>query len=200
MTGEAARGTSRTEVGLSALVAAALIAHRSGDGRAMASLVRQVTPLLWHVGRGFRVAAGSAEAVVQNPLLAFGRHSDEILEPQAALRWMVVTARREALRAIQLRDRVELVDETARTAPAPADQEPDRVVLAQASQRVLWRNVAKLSERCRQLLRVIAFADRPDYAALSAALGMPIGSIGPTRGRCLAKLRLLLSADSEWSA
>jgi hypothetical protein len=47
---------------------------------------------------------------------------------------------------------------------------------------------------------VIAFAERPDYAALSEALGMPVGSIGPTRGRCLAKLRSLLTADPEWGS
>lgn len=200
MTGEATPASSRTETGLSARVAASLIAYRTGDRDAMASLVRAVTPLLWHVARSFRLDASSAEDVVQNTLLAFVRHSHEIAEPQAALRWMIVTARREALRAIQVRNRVELVDETARAAPAPPEDEPERIVLDQVTQRVLWRNVARLSERCRQLLRVIAFADRPDYAALSAALGMPIGSIGPTRGRCLAKLRLLLSADSEWSS
>jgi RNA polymerase sigma factor (sigma-70 family) len=200
MTSEVARSTTRAEVGLSASVAAALIAFRTGDRDAMATLVRQVTPLLWHVARSFRLDVSSAEDVVQNTLLAFVQHSDEIAEPQAALRWMIVTARREAMRAIQLRNRVELVDETARTAPAPPEEEPERIVLTQATQRVLWRNVSKLSQRCRQLLRVIAFADRPDYAALSVALGMPVGSIGPTRGRCLAKLRLLLSADSEWSS
>ena len=196
---EAAPG-SRTETGFSAAVAAALVAHRAGDPDAMAALVRRVTPLLWHVARGFRLDQGSAEDVVQNTLLAFVRHSDDIVEPQAALRWLVVTARREALRAAQLRDRIELVDETARTAPAPVDEQPEQIALASASRRVLWRNVARLPERCRQLLRVIAFAERPDYGALSAALGMPVGSIGPTRGRCLAKLRLMLSADSEWSA
>jgi len=73
-------------------------------------------------------------------------------------------------------------------------------MLASATQQVLWRNVAKLPERCQQLLRVVAFAERPDYGALSVALGMPVGSIGPTRGRCLAKLRTMLSADPEWSS
>ncbi len=89
---------------------------------------------------------------------------------------------------------------SARTVAASEDDQPERVALATAAQRVLWRNVAKLSERCRQLLRVIAFAERPDYATLSSALGMPVGSIGPTRGRCLAKLRMLLASDPEWGA
>ena len=58
---------------------------------------------------------------------------------------------------------------------------------------VLWRHVQQLPERCQALLRVIAFAAKPDYAQIARALGMPVGSIGPTRGRCLAKLRLALA-------
>ena len=65
-------------------------------------------------------------------------------------------------------------------------------------QRRLWEHVKALPERCRQLLSVIAFADRPDYARLAEALGMPVGSIGPTRGRCLAKLRDVLTGDPRW--
>ena len=59
-------------------------------------------------------------------------------------------------------------------------------------------HISQLPERCRALLRVIAFADRPDYADLAKALDMPQGSIGPTRGRCLAKLRLSLANDPSW--
>ncbi|HEY0637803.1 MAG TPA: sigma-70 family RNA polymerase sigma factor [Pseudonocardiaceae bacterium] len=193
-----AESGSDTGPGLAARVAADLVAHRSGDATAMAALVRRVTPLLWHVARGFRLDAASAEDVAQNALLAFVRHHQEIAEPQAALRWLVVTTRREAMRAAAQRDRTELVDEAARTVPAPEQDGPEPVALASATQQVLWRNVSRLPDRCRQLLRVIAFADRPDYATLSTALGMPIGSIGPTRGRCLAKLRALLASDPEW--
>jgi hypothetical protein len=59
--------------------------------------------------------------------------------------------------------------------------------------------VTKLNPRCQALLRVVAFATKPDYAAISAALGMPVGSIGPTRGRCLSTLRAALSNDPRWS-
>jgi hypothetical protein len=59
----------------------------------------------------------------------------------------------------------------------------------------LWRAVGKLSAPCQELLRIIAFVPRPDYQSVSAALGMPVGSIGPTRGRCLEKLRVLLADD-----
>jgi DNA-directed RNA polymerase specialized sigma24 family protein len=60
--------------------------------------------------------------------------------------------------------------------------------------RALWEAIGKLSRRCQELLRIVAFVPRPDYQALAAQLGMPTGSIGPTRGRCLAKLRTLLAS------
>ena len=56
----------------------------------------------------------------------------------------------------------------------------------------LWAAVDGLPERCRRLLRIVAFENRPDYRELATELGMPVGSIGPTRGRCLAKLRVAL--------
>jgi DNA-directed RNA polymerase specialized sigma24 family protein len=70
-------------------------------------------------------------------------------------------------------------------------------VIIDDQRRTLWRAISQLSGRCRELLRIIAFAPRPDYAAVAAELGMPIGSIGPTRGRCLAKLRGLLASTLE---
>jgi DNA-directed RNA polymerase specialized sigma24 family protein len=77
---------------------------------------------------------------------------------------------------------------------------PEERVLRDDGDGRLWQHIAQLSERCQALLRVIAFADRPDYASVARALGMPIGSIGPTRGRCLAKLRQQLAADAAWEA
>jgi DNA-directed RNA polymerase specialized sigma24 family protein len=70
---------------------------------------------------------------------------------------------------------------------------------ADARHRALWRHLQRLPERCRELLRIVAMVDRPDYDDVAAALGMPRGSIGPTRGRCLSKLRAMLIADPAWS-
>ena len=64
---------------------------------------------------------------------------------------------------------------------------------------MLWRHVARLPERCRRLLRVLSQVDRPDYARVAEAMDMPHGELGPTRGRCLAKLREMLLADPAWS-
>ena len=78
----------------------------------------------------------------------------------------------------------------------------DQVAGAEADD-VLWRAVRRLPERCQTLLRVIAFAAKPDYALIARSLGMPVGSIGPSRARALQKLRetramaSLLTPDSE---
>jgi DNA-directed RNA polymerase specialized sigma24 family protein len=53
----------------------------------------------------------------------------------------------------------------------------------------LWESLKVLPERCQKLLRIVAMEPRPDYARIAGELKMPIGSIGPTRGRCLDKLR-----------
>src|SRR5665811_1848533 len=71
--------------------------------------------------------------------------------------------------------------------PTAPEQEPEALVLLGQRQQLLWQHVQQLPPRCRALMRVIAFAERPDYAQIALSLGMPVGSIGPTRGRCLAK-------------
>ena len=77
----------------------------------------------------------------------------------------------------------------------PFDPDGHLQVIIDDQRRTLWRAISQLSGRCQELLRIIAFVPRPDYAAIAAELGMQVGSVGPTRGRCLAKLRALLLAN-----
>jgi RNA polymerase sigma factor (sigma-70 family) len=176
-------------------------AYRAGDESALESLVETLTPLLWHIVRAYGLDTATAEDVVQNTWLTLVRKADTVVEPQAVLRWLTVTARRDAWRAARANGRIDLTEDTAtfdlRTAPVDS---PEQQVLRTADERALWFAVGKLNERCQRLLRIIAFHDRPDYTALSQELGMPVGSIGPTRGRCLDKLRAeLATSTSDWS-
>jgi RNA polymerase sigma factor (sigma-70 family) len=173
-------------------------AWRGGDRAALDRLVRLLTPVLWHQARAYGLHREAAEDVVQSSWLALVRQADTIRDPKAVWRWATVTARREAWRVSRMERRADAVPEETLDAAAPAVAGPEGAVLASAAARSLWRQVARLSERCQRLLRVIAFDDRPDYAALSTELGMAVGSIGPTRGRCLDKLRGLLADDPEW--
>ena len=135
--------------------------------------------------------------------LSLVRHSDTIAEPNAVLQWLVVVDQARGLarrRAVQDRARPEDLETTrGRRERRRGRRSATRSRGAEADD-VLWRAVQRLPERCQALLRVIAFAAKPDYALIARSLGMPVGSIGPTRGRCLAKLRLALAADPQWGA
>jgi RNA polymerase sigma factor (sigma-70 family) len=174
-------------------------AWRAGDAAALDRLVARLTPVLWHLARSYGLDRDTAEDVVQTTWLALVRGAGSVRDPQAVWRWTTITTRREAWRASRSGHREAVVEAEALDAAAPAVAGPEGVVLAHGSSRALWRQVGRLTERCRRLLRVIAFDDRPDYTALSAELGMPVGSIGPTRGRCLDKLRDLLADDRDWA-
>jgi RNA polymerase sigma factor (sigma-70 family) len=181
--------------------AAAFAAYREGDRERMGELVDLLTPILWHTARGQRLDQATAEDVIQTAWIRLVEGAESIAEPQAVLAWLITTVRREAWRVLKRDGRAIPVDEFPETEPdgIPASLDPAAEAMLREDQRVLWRSVSGLSERCQALLRIIAFVDRPDYAAVSQALGMPVGSIGPTRGRCLAKLRGLLAADPTWS-
>jgi RNA polymerase sigma factor (sigma-70 family) len=187
----------------------AFSAYRDGDRPALDELVSLVTPLLWHTVRSQGVDAVAAEDVVQTIWMRLLHSSDAIRDPQTIVKWLLIAAKREAWRVAK-----RVRDEQSRTAtpraddpdgpddlsrlPARGGETPDEVLVRDDLGRTLWGHVHGLPPRCRELLRVIAFADRPDYAHIADSLGMPVGSIGPTRGRCLAKLRQELAADPQW--
>ena len=183
---------------LASRAATLFVRFRDGNEPAMGELVGLLTPILWHTVRAQRLEREAAEDVVQSTWLALVRNSAAIADPQAVLAWLIVTAKRESWRVAKRDERVEPKDfEDDEVVTAPRDLPEERVLRSDTDSR-LWQHVAQLPDRCQALLRVIAFADRPDYAAVAKSLGMPVGSIGPTRGRCLAKLRLQLANDPSW--
>ncbi len=173
-------------------------AYRDGEQDRMGELIALLTPILWHTVRAQGLDRPSAEDVMQTTWLALVRSAGSIADPRAVLQWLIVSARREAWRVSRRDGRVEPQDFAGDDVVTRPDDAPDEIVLREARQGQLWEHVQRLPEKCRELLRVIAFADRPDYAATARALGMPVGSIGPTRGRCLAKLRAQLVNDPGW--
>jgi RNA polymerase sigma factor (sigma-70 family) len=186
---------------LAARAADLFLAFRSGDEAKMSELVTLLTPILWHTARAQRLDRQAAEDVVQTSWLSLVRSAGTIADPQAVLQWLIVSTRREAWRVVKRADRVEARETETLDAVdgrAAEVERPEDLVVRTDADRRLWGHIGALPQRCQALLRVIAFADRPDYAAVAKSLGMPIGSIGPTRGRCLAKLRLLLDTDPTW--
>lgn len=190
--------TTRPEAGTSRWAVAAEQFRRWLDGEptALDDLVRTLTPVLWQVVRAYGLDPHRAEDVVQTTWLTLVRKRDTIEDPQAVSSWLTTTARREAWRVSRVGARLVPVEDEELTQGADVSPPVDRDVVAADERARLWATVRQLSARCQRLLRIVAFDDRPDYAGIARDLDMPVGSIGPTRGRCLAKLKDLLATNS----
>lgn len=165
---------------------------RDGETRAMDDLVRLMTPVLWHVVRAYGLDHALAQDVVQTTWLTLVRRHETITEPQAVSGWLTTVARREAWRVGKLQRRADPRESEYLEPRLPTHESAEHTATQDDEARRLWAAVALLSERCQHLLRVVAFEDRPDYARIAQDMAMPVGSIGPTRQRCLGKLRALL--------
>ena len=164
----------------------------AGDPAGLDDLVAVMTPVLWHVVRAYRLSEQVAEDVIQTTWLALVRKRASILDPVAVGGWLTTTARREAWRVASARSVAIPVEDDDMAPLLPRQGSAEEAAVQHDEGDRLWAAVDRLPERCRRLLRIVAFEDRPDYRELATDLGMPVGSIGPTRGRCLAKLRVAL--------
>jgi RNA polymerase sigma factor (sigma-70 family) len=162
---------------------------RAGDTGAFDDLVRLLSPVLWQVVRATGLDRATAEDVVQATWLTFVRSSDAITEPRAVAGWLCTAARREAWRVARQSTRQRPTEDEVIARRLPDEPAPEGQVVLDDTNARLWACLQRLPERCQKLLRIVAAEARPDYTVVSEQLGMPIGSIGPTRGRCLAKLR-----------
>jgi RNA polymerase sigma factor (sigma-70 family) len=171
--------------------------YRSGDHQALDDLVRCLSPVLWHVVRAYGLDTEHAQDVVQTTWLTFVRRESSIAEPQAVAAWLTTTARREAWRVAKLDSRTTSVADEVLEWELPTEASAETDAMESHRRTVLWECVQQLSERCQRLMRIVAFDDKPDYKGLAEEMQMPVGSIGPTRGRCLAKLKALLAGDAR---
>jgi RNA polymerase sigma factor (sigma-70 family) len=169
---------------------------RTGDDPALDDLVRMMSPVLWHVVRATGLDRETAEDVVQNTWLTMVRSADSVRDPQAITRWLCTAARREAWRVSKVSARTRPVDDDVLGARMPVQASPESEVVTGDERERLWQALSRLPERCQRLLRIVAWEPRPDYSSVAESLEMPIGSIGPTRRRCLDKLRVELGGAS----
>lgn len=171
---------------------------RNGQRTSIDPLVRLLTPTLWHMARACGLQQSDAEDVVQTVWLSLVAKADTVRDPTVIVAWLGTSVRREAWRVSREKRRAHPRDdlpEFAETSPGPAE-----TALLAETQQSLWSHFASLSPRCQALLRVISRGGPPDYTSLAESLGMAVGSIGPTRARCLATLRTALLGDPTWSA
>jgi RNA polymerase sigma factor (sigma-70 family) len=176
----------------SARIADLVDAARGGSDEALGQLVTELSPTMWQVARAAGLGTDDAKDVVQTVWTRLLDNLGDIRSSAAVIGWLVVTTKREAWRVRAIaRRHLPAAEEWFAALPdhAPGSEEQ---VIENDQRRTLWLAVGRLSPRCQELLRIIALIPRPDYQAVAAELGMPTGSVGPTRGRCLAKLRALL--------
>ena len=177
-----------TEVSTTDLVAAA----GAGDRKAWDALVDRYARLVWSVIRGFRLDEATAGDVSQTVWLRLVENLERIRNPERLASWLATTARNEAIRTKRLYDRT--VPTAVEFQIVDSDPAVDSGLLATERDAEVAEAFASLDDDCQELLRAVT-ADPPlDYETIAAMLGRPIGSIGPTRARCLEKLRRALES------
>jgi RNA polymerase sigma factor (sigma-70 family) len=159
-----------------------------GDQAAWNAIVDRFSSLVWATARAHRLSRDDAADVAQTTWLRLVEHLGRIREPERVGAWLATTARRESLRVIRRTGREQPTDD-ADMFEAPNADLLDRHLLDQERDGILWRAFAGLSDRCKSLLRLLMADTEPSYEEVGAALGMPVGAIGPTRMRCLDRLR-----------
>lgn len=164
-----------------------------GDQAAWDQLVDDLTGLLWSVARSHGLEAADAADVVQTAWLRLAENLGRLHEPSRVSAWLVTTARRESLRLLRGRRDIPVGVEM----PAATATEPDDPVLRAERDERLWGAFSTLPSLCRSLLRVLMADPPPTYVEVSAALDMPVGSIGPRRARCLQRLRNVYEDPTE---
>src|SRR4051794_18819190 len=164
-------------------------AARDGDAAAWDALVERFLPLVTAVIRRLRLSPADADDVNQTVWLRLVEHLDGLREPRALPGWLATTARNEGLRVIRSRGRDLPVDPGGSTFDTPEHSDPGEALVQDLRSHALREAVLELPEK-RRVLLLLLLADPPlSYDEISARLGIPKGSIGPTRARALEQLR-----------
>ena len=178
---------------------------RNGDKRAWEVLVGRYAPLIWSICRRYELRGADAEDVGQSVWLHLVDHLDRVRDPAALPGWLATTARRECARVQRAAGGaydagpVPNAENTADEKAATADEE----LLAAERHAALREALTGLPPWCQELIALLIEDPPLPYAEISARLGIPVGSIGPNRRRCLDKLRrdpiiaALISAEDE---
>jgi RNA polymerase sigma factor (sigma-70 family) len=166
----------------------------AGDAAAWEALVDEFGGMVWGVARSFGLDAAAASDVAQTTWLRLVEHASAIRDPAALPGWLATTARREALRLIRRSQREVVDDVSPTTAVDPTADVDDRMDEDRRRQAVVGA-FGQLNDACQQLLRLLSVDPPLPYAVIADMVGRPIGSIGPTRARCLERLRSLCDED-----
>jgi RNA polymerase sigma factor (sigma-70 family) len=159
----------------------------AGDERAWDALHTRFNGLILYVARTYRLGEADAADVAQTTWLHLVRHVGRLSRPEAVGAWLATTAHRECLRLLRSRSRELPVEQDDLEAPDP-EADPAALVLVAERAQAVRRAIRVLPPRSRKMLALMCVHPAPSYEALGRVLDMPVGSIGPTRARCLSRL------------
>jgi RNA polymerase sigma factor (sigma-70 family) len=164
---------------------------RNGDKPAWDALVDRYAPLVWSICRRYRLAGADADDASQAVWLQLVDQIGQIRDPAALPGWLATTTRRECGRIVRTARRTQPPGHLLDVGDIPNEQaaSADDGLLRAERHAALREALADLPPSCQRLFALLAEDPPLPYAQISAQLGIPAGSIGPSRGRCLAKLR-----------
>jgi RNA polymerase sigma factor (sigma-70 family) len=192
--GDAVAALPERGVGLD--IAALVRRATEGDWWAWERLIEQYGRLIWATTRDFKLAESDAADVVQATWLRLLENIHRLEYPERVGSWLAATARHECLRSLTARKKIVLtLDDAPLDGVALHEPEIDERLLAEERAETVRQALSRLPWRWQRLLELL-MADPPaSYAEISDQLGLPVGSIGPTRGRCLERLRVMLQTS-----
>ena len=169
-------------------------AAAAGDHRAWDSLVSRYVALLWSIALRHGLNESDAADVVQNTWLRLFEHIEDVREPARVGSWLATTAQRESLRIVAQRQRVVPSDDEATFDGVDLLQAPlDEALLSREQAAEARAALDTLPPSWRSLVELLTQDPPLSYEEIGAGLGVPVGSIGPTRGRCVRRLRALVA-------
>ena len=161
-----------------------------GDRQAWKVLYERYAPLISSVCRRYGLAGSDADDVSQAVWLLLVQRLDRLREPSALPGWIATTTKNEALRVLKSRRRIEPADPMADSRFDSTDRpELDEGLIRADQRRALREGLRQLRPEHRQLMLLLLADPHLSYHEISRRLGIPVGSIGPTRARCLRRLR-----------
>lgn len=167
----------------------------AGDSHAWETLVRRYRRLIWSIALKFDFSSADAADIFQTTCLIWVQHLGSLKNEERLLEWLITTTRRQCMRLHAQRQRVESTGEVI-LFPVPFpdipdfEHDPETCRLAMEERQALRETVEALPEPCRTMIHLLYFENPPSsYQTVTKQLDIPLGSIAPTRARCLEKLR-----------
>ena len=171
-----------------------LLKCRQGDPQAFADLMQQYERLVFSIPFNYGFSRAEADDITQNTFVIFIENMERLQDDSNLGAWLATIARRQTWRHFRKKQRETSIDTHDEESASMFVVETDFNNLDRQNEvTMLHEALAQINEKCRQLLQALYFdMEQPSYEEIAQTMGMPLGSVGPTRARCLKKLKKIM--------